>query len=71
MKKAIIINNYFYNQEDLDYLKEYIDNTLERLGDIYYRLGGLESDILKENEMIALYNFIDLLSKYELIEVKR
>lgn len=69
-KKAIIINNYFYNQEQLDYIKKYIDNTLETLGKIYYKLGGIDNcKVLTEEEMIAIYNFVDLFSKYELKEI--
>ena len=72
MKKALIINNNFYNQETLTYIKEYIDNTLNTLEDIYYKLGGVDNcEVLTEEEMIAIYNFVDLFRKYEILEVKR
>lgn len=72
MKKALIINNNFYNQETLTYIKEYIDNTLNTLGEIYYKLGGVDNcKVLTEEEMIAIYNFIDLFSKYEILEVDK
>lgn len=72
MKKAIIVNNYFYNQETLDYIKQYVDNTLDTLEDIYYRLGGIDNcEVLTEEEMIAIYNFIDLFRNYEIVEINK
>lgn len=70
MKKEIIITNDFYNQENLEYIKQYVDNTKDMLEEIYWKLGGLENcEILTQEEMIALYNFVDLLRDCEVKEV--
>ena len=71
IKKAIIVNNNFYNQESLDFIKQYVGNTLETLEKIYWKLGGLENKILTEEEMIAIYNFVDLLKQCEILDVRK
>ena len=76
-KKALVVNNNFYNDFELEEFKEYVRGTCDRLADIYCKLGGLEnnklidSGILTEEDMSDIFTFNDILNGCEILEVKR
>lgn len=76
-KKALVVNNNFYNDFELEEFKEYVSGTCKKLAEIYDKLGGLEnnslieSGVLTEEDMSDIFTFSDILSGCEILEVKR